>query len=122
MASAMGTIAALAIVFLPVPWCPWAAFAHIPCPGCGLTRATLAALHGDLRGSLMFHPLALLITPTVLITLSRDLYGYARRGVWGEGQTGGRATTVFAGVLAAAMIGVWIARFLGYFGGPVPVS
>jgi hypothetical protein len=122
MASALATIAALAIVFLPVPWCPWAALAHVPCPGCGLTRATLAALHGDLHASLMFHPLALVITPTVLITLFRDLYGYAKRGVWGEGQAGGRVMTVFAGVLATAMIGLWIARFFGLFGGPVPVG
>lgn len=118
----MFTMAAVAIVFLPVPWCPWAALARIPCPGCGLTRATLAALHGDLHGSLVFHPLALIITPTIIITLIRDLYGFARRGTWGEGQTGGRATTVFAGALATAMIALWIARFFGYFGGPVPVG
>jgi len=115
-------MAALAIVFLPVPWCPWAAFAHVPCPGCGLTRATMAALHGDLRASLGFHPLALLITPTILIVLFRDLYGFAKRGVWGEGQQGGRVTTILAGALAAAMLGVWIARFFGCFGGPVPIG
>lgn len=70
----------------------------------------------------MFHPLALVMTPTVLITLFRDLYGFARRGVWGEGQRGGRAMTVVAGVLATAMITVWIARFFGAFGGPVAVG
>ncbi len=122
MASVLATFAALAMVFLPVPWCPWAAFAHVPCPGCGLTRATLAALQGDLRGSLLYHPLALVMTPTVVIAVFRDLYGYARRGVWGEGHRGGRAMTWFAGIMAVAMITVWIARFLGAFGGPVPVG
>ena len=122
LVSAFGTFAALALVFLPVPWCPWAALAHIPCPGCGLTRATLAALKGDLRASFFFHPLALLIAPTIIIALARDLYGFARRGVWGEGQRGGPAMTLFAGALAAAMLAVWIARFFGYLGGPVPVG
>lgn len=122
IASGFATLAIIAIVFLPVPWCPWAALAHIPCPGCGLTRATLAALKGDLRASFFFHPLALFITPMIGIALARDIYGYAKRGVWGEGQQGGRAMTVIAGALAAALLVVWIARFLGYFGGPVPVG
>ena len=57
----------------------------------------------------------------VAIALARDLYGFAKRGVWGEGQQGGRAMTIIAGTLAAALLFVWIARFLGYFGGPVAV-
>lgn len=32
---------------------------HAPCPGCGMTRATLRLLHGDVMGSLRFHPVAL---------------------------------------------------------------
>ncbi len=32
---------------------------HVPCPGCGMTRATLRLLHGDVIGSLRYHPVAL---------------------------------------------------------------
>lgn len=33
----------------------------IPCPGCGLTRSWVSALHGDLRASLGHHPLGWLV-------------------------------------------------------------
>lgn len=32
---------------------------RVPCPGCGMTRATLRLLHGDVLGSLGYHPVAL---------------------------------------------------------------
>lgn len=30
---------------------------HIPCPGCGMTRAWLAFLHLDLRSAFFYHPM-----------------------------------------------------------------
>ncbi len=47
----------------------------IPCPGCGLTRSWVAALHGDLAGSLRFHPLGWLV---LLYALAQA----ARHGAW----------------------------------------
>ena len=35
--------------------CPFLAATGIPCPSCYLTRATTAALHGDLQSSLALH-------------------------------------------------------------------
>jgi hypothetical protein len=35
--------------------------AGIPCPGCGLTRSWVAALEGDLAGSVAFHPVGWLV-------------------------------------------------------------
>ena len=32
--------------------CPFKVFLHIDCPGCGLTRATIALLKGDISKSL----------------------------------------------------------------------
>ncbi len=112
----------LAIALLPVPWCPWALIARVPCPGCGLTRATLAALRGDVHGAFRLHPAVFVVTPTVVVVLVRDLWGFTRRGVWGEGQRGGRVTTAFVGLVVATLLGVWLARFLGFFGGPVPIE
>lgn len=122
IASAGLAVAALAIVFLPIPWCPWAAFARVPCPGCGLTRATLAAVRGELAESFRLHPLAVLVTPTIAVILTRDLTGWVRRGTWGGGQRGGAGATVVAGALVAALLCVWIARFFGLLGGPVPIE
>lgn len=35
--------------------CPFKAFLHIDCPGCGLTRATFALLKGDISKSLHYN-------------------------------------------------------------------
>src|SRR6185369_16979802 len=56
---------ALAIVF-GIPVCPFALVTRHPCPGCGLTRATLALLRGDLTDALHFHPLAPVVAPLVI--------------------------------------------------------
>jgi hypothetical protein len=40
--------------------CPFRRITGLPCPTCGLTRSWNAALHGQLRESVAFHPLGLL--------------------------------------------------------------
>jgi hypothetical protein len=101
----------------------------IPCPGCGLTRATLALARGDLRGALALHPLAPLIAPLFIAAIARAALGYVRgprpsatssasRKPW----LASRTVTVLALLLLLATLGVWGARFLGYFGGPAPVT
>lgn len=37
--------------------CLFQYFFHIPCPGCGMTRAVLAALHFDLASAFAYHPM-----------------------------------------------------------------
>jgi len=108
------------------PLCPLAGSFGVPCPGCGLTRATLALLHGDVRGALRLHPLVLLVSPlvallsgAVVLDLLRDPAHPPRRPSlrWSA-----RQVNVAAGALLALMLGVWIARFTGHLGGPVPVT
>lgn len=103
--------------------CPFAALLGIPCPGCGLTRATLRLLGGDLGGAAREHPLAPLLVPIVAAALSRELMapiGRAppRRGplVWA------RAGAVLPKVLLALLLLVWVARFCGALGGPAVVT
>jgi hypothetical protein len=130
---ALGGLFAL-IVHAHLPLCPMAGVLGIPCPGCGLTRATLALLHGEVRLALHLHPLAPLIAPLFFGALASAALGYVR----GPRPRGGayaspnasaatpwlasRTATVFAILLLAATLGVWGARFLGYFGGPAPVQ
>ncbi len=52
---------ALAVVWplLPVPavtTCPLRLVTGVPCPFCGMTRAVVAAVHGDFVSSLVFNP------------------------------------------------------------------
>lgn len=38
--------------------CVWRYFLHISCPGCGMTRAVVSALHGDFKEMFMYHFMA----------------------------------------------------------------
>jgi Protein of unknown function (DUF2752) len=108
------------------PLCPLASSFGVPCPGCGLTRATLALLHGDLAGALRLHPLVLLIAPLVAVLLSAGILDLLRDPTRGPRKPylrwSARTLSTVATALFALTLGVWLARFAGYFGGPVPVT
>ncbi|MBQ9116071.1 MAG: DUF2752 domain-containing protein [Clostridia bacterium] len=78
----------------------------IPCPGCGLTRATLSALRGDLSTALAYHPL--FAVPYILIALGLISIPLKKH----------RRLILFAVLLlAAAMIVCWIVRLAGGWNG-----
>ncbi len=116
------TIAALPFLFGAVQ-CPTAQLFHVPCPGCGMTRAFRLLAHGDLRASLAMHALAVptavsqlaLALATVAATLRFGAPWLLLRARWG------RAAVGFVGIVLAADLVFWIARALGAFGGPVAV-
>ena len=58
-------------VFLHLPlWeCPFFKVTGLPCPGCGLTRACLLLLQGDVHGSFRFHAFA----PVFIVLISMML-------------------------------------------------
>ncbi|MBI2390243.1 MAG: DUF2752 domain-containing protein [Deltaproteobacteria bacterium] len=112
-------VAAVAVlVFAPVPICPTRNWLHIPCPGCGATRAFLLALQGHFAESFRMHPLAMvaavLAVPTAIVAL---------RGIVQTGNPPPLPRLLKGAwyVLVAALIVVWLARFAGHFGGPVAV-
>jgi len=114
-----------AIIRFQLPFCPLASVLGVPCPGCGLTRATLALAHGDLKHALELHPLVLVLAPLFIWAMCSAAIGYIRGPR--AAQTvprwlGSRTVTALASLLLVATLGVWGARFFGYFGGPVPVK
>ena len=107
------------------PLCPLAGSFGVPCPGCGLTRATLALLHGDVRNALHYHPLVLLVAPLVAILASAAAFELLRDPTlppkrWLRLKA--RTVSAAAAALFVLTLGVWLARFAGYLGGPVPVT
>lgn len=120
LALVFGAIAA--VLLLRIPTCPVAIFTRHPCPGCGLTRATLALLRGDVSAAVHMHPLVFIITPVVVLTMAKHAYTYVRGddALTHRRRPSGVENAAWI-ALGAAMILLWIARFLGAFGGPVPV-
>ena len=103
--------------------CPFAALTHHPCPGCGMTRAFLLLFAGDIRASLAMHPLAV---PTALAQAAIAVGSFVAAVRYGAPWTmferrWGRVLLLVLVLVLAADFLLWIARWLGAFGGPVPV-
>lgn len=111
-------LAALAFWPFPsIPSCPTRALFGIPCPGCGLTRSTLAFVSGDLAGVWRFHPLAPIVTPLVVLLVSRPLLEAlgvknARRWTLEAQMPSWGWTTILV-----AMLGLYVVRAFGLLGG-----
>jgi hypothetical protein len=106
--------------------CPWAALLGLPCPGCGLTRAAGLLLRGDLRGAVQLHPLSPLLVPIVVLALVGAIWepwwqAHASQARWRRSHWVERSLGPAAWALLLLVIGVWLARFWGAFGGPVPI-
>lgn len=117
----IGSALAIAIAF-DVPLCPFAVFTHHPCPGCGLTRATLALARGQVLDAVHLHPLSPLLSPLVVGIFAYNAAIYVREGRWAAAEGVLSRWVTWLGVsLFVALVAVWIARFFGAFGGPVAV-
>lgn len=104
--------------------CPVALLFGQPCPGCGMGRSLIACACGDLAAAFTWHPLGppALFFAVVLAALE---YGAPRLSA----VRSLRATiyrrmpkqaTLWWTLLAVVLV-VWLARFGGALGGPVPV-
>lgn len=103
--------------------CGFARMFHVPCPGCGSTRAMLALATGDLHGLVRFNPLAPFMTALIVALALQALASVLATGTFRRVGDGAIGTLVSRGVMvvAALEVLVWVARFGGFLGGPVPV-
>lgn len=103
--------------------CPFAAALRIPCPGCGSTRAVLALAHGDLHGVVRYNAFGPLVAALIGVMVVRSAASFIERGTWGRLDEGGGGRLVARAIFVVAVLEValWVARFFGAFGGPVPV-
>ena len=60
------------LFFVFIYECPVNFFFHFPCPGCGLTRAYIAALHFDIKKAFEYHPLFVVVAPMLLYVIHRN--------------------------------------------------
>ena len=67
------------VVLLSIPFfifvytCPVHYFLHIPCPGCGITRAYIAILSLDWKAAFQYHPLFFMVLPMLLYVPHRGI-------------------------------------------------
>lgn len=120
----LGVLAVGALLLLvELPVCPTAALLGVPCPGCGLTRATFALLRGDVQQAYHFHPLVFVLAPVYVAALVWGGYRFlSGRPAAVTSRRVDRWITLGALVLLVLLLGVWLLRFAGIFGGPAPVQ
>jgi hypothetical protein len=104
--------------------CLLASWFHVPCPGCGMTRALALLAAGRFGESVRMNALAL---PALVIGSAFALATVvttARVGTPFEVHRtrSGRAALVGALLVYAAALVLWGLRWFGWFGGPVPVG
>jgi Protein of unknown function (DUF2752) len=124
---ALGVASAWALSFTPMVtgWirCTFAQLLHLPCPGCGMTRAALLLLNGHPLDSLRMNPLTVPSAFAQLGLVATFIWLVARDGqpvrFWHYRITRALTYLLFASLAAAIL--VWIARFFGALGGPVPI-
>ena len=79
----------------------------VACPGCGMTRAALRLLHGDLMGSLRFHPVALPAAVGLALAVVLALALPAEHPAWE------RFVRLAVGLLAVGLAVAWALRVVG---------
>ena len=121
---ALAWVASSLPTVLGIQRCAIATLLHVPCPGCGMTRALRLFGAGDLRASLRMHPLALPVLATVVLLILATIQGTLATGTPFLLHRGrfGRAAIGFAVLVYTLAATLWVLRWLGYFGGPVPVD
>ena len=107
------TIIQLLFAFFGLPgWqCPLFHAFGIPCPGCGLTRACLALLHGEWQQALTIHAFALFM-PLALIFISTGvLPAHHKQQFIAQVETIERRTGIFT-ILLLALLAYWLVRLV----------
>jgi uncharacterized protein DUF2752 len=120
-AAALGAFAFL-LSSAHVP-CGFARIFHMPCPGCGSTRAMLALASGDLHSFVRYNPFAPFMTLLVVLLAGQAFASLVTTGTFRRLGEGGVGTLVSRGAVVIGVLefAVWVARFGGFLGGPVPV-
>ena len=111
-------VAWLALYLLDIG-CVFRLMTGIPCPGCGMTRAWLAALRLDFAAAIAYHPLFWAVPIAFVLAFVREetTTGKVKRGI-----------DIAIAVLCVLVISVWIVRLVNpadaglLFGGRAPAG
>lgn len=112
-------VTALAVAQVAAVWaglggwpCPVKSALGIPCPGCGLTRASIALLRGDFAAAFDLHAFAPVLVLGSAAFAVAGLLPAARREAFAGAVARFERRTRAAYVLVAAMLLYWSVRLL----------
>jgi len=112
LSGAVGLQVALVSLRLPGWQCPFFHFTGVPCPGCGLSRATMLLLKGDLAGAIRFHAFApILLLGIVALILSVLLPKSIIQPAIARAERIERQTGITVLILAGLIL-YWLARLV----------
>jgi hypothetical protein len=84
--AAIGMLGAAAVWNLlpvhPPLACPLRSATGIPCPMCGMTRAVVAAVHGNVLASLAFNPFGIVVVAVAIYVIVTARLPVARAPAW----------------------------------------
>lgn len=108
----------LTVAGLPLPEvCALKQATGLPCPGCGLTRSWVSALHGDLAASAVHHPLGWLVLLYALAQVVRHLLWVSAPGLRRRIEAAGRWLDRGIVVLAGLLLVAWVPTLVAALGG-----
>jgi hypothetical protein len=61
-----------------LPGCQFRRLTGLQCPGCGMTRATYAVLHGHFGQAFGLNPLGMVLLPVALVGLAPEMLNWVR--------------------------------------------
>lgn len=110
----LGLYIGVVLLHLPSLGCPFFRLTGVPCPGCGLTRACLLLLKGDIRASIKFHAFAPIFVVFIsLVILSTLLPRSLTEPVIQKAETLERQTGLTI-IILGGLILYWLARLVFY--------
>ena len=93
---------------ISLPPCPCYQLTQVPCPGCGMTRACMRLVQGDLTGAWCHHPFSLVV---VGLAIGVAVVPTWLRSVWQQLPWWLRNTVVAAAFVL--LLGHWLWRLTG---------
>ncbi len=94
------------------PGCLFHRFTGLNCPGCGMTRAACATLHGRIGEAFRFNPVGMILLPLASFGVGLEVIGWVRGRVLPFRLNVGRVGTW---VIVGVVIGFWVLRNLPWW-------
>jgi Protein of unknown function (DUF2752) len=114
-------VAIACLLAFDVTLCPLAGIFGVPCPSCGLTRATWLLITARHKEAFIMHPGIVVVWPYIMCVLGH-LFFCGRRCSY-DGQTKiNYFLQIVSSLVLVVLLGLWLARFAGYWGGAVAVK